>query len=62
MCLLRYAKQYLRCEIEAVGTSERWPDDQARRLARSLESPGFDWLSFQTLWDEIVDSDPDLFN
>ena len=48
--------------VEAVGTPERWPDDQARRLAQALGSPGFGWLSFQTLWDEIVDSDPDLFD
>lgn len=45
-----------------VGAPELWPADQARVLVRALGSPGFGWLSFQTLWDEIVDSDPDLFN
>lgn len=47
---------------EAVGKPERWPDERARGLARALGSPGFGWLSFQTLWDEVVESDPDLFD
>ncbi len=45
---------------EAAGEPKRWPDDAARRLAAGLGSPDFGWLSFQTLWDEIVESDPDL--
>ncbi len=47
---------------EAAGTPEHWPADEARALAFSLGSPGFGWLSFQTLWDEIVESDPGLFD
>jgi len=47
---------------EAAGTPERWPDDIARALVTSIGSPTFGWLSFQTLWDEIVDTDPDLFD
>lgn len=48
--------------VEPVGAPELWPADRARALVRALGSPGFGWLSFQTLWDEIVESDPDLFN
>jgi ribulose-5-phosphate 4-epimerase/fuculose-1-phosphate aldolase len=47
---------------EAAGTPEIWPDDAARALARGQGNPQFGWLSFQNLWDEIVDSDPDLFD
>ncbi len=46
---------------EAAGKPERWPDDRARAIAAGLGSPGFGWASFQTLWDELIDSDPDLF-
>ena len=47
---------------EAAGTPEIWPDDAARSLCRGQGSPEFGWLSFQNLWDEIIDSDPDLFD
>lgn len=47
---------------EGAGTPERWPDAAARALVSALGSPTFGWLSFQTLWDEIVESDPDLFD
>lgn len=46
---------------EAAGTPEHWPHEAALALQRGTGSPGFGWLSFQTLWDEIVVSDPDLF-
>jgi ribulose-5-phosphate 4-epimerase/fuculose-1-phosphate aldolase len=46
---------------EAAGTPERWPEEAAAALQRGTGSPGFGWLSFQTLWDEIIVSDPDLF-
>ncbi len=46
---------------EAAGTPKLWPADRARILANGLASPLFGWQSFQTLWDEIVKSDPDLF-
>ncbi len=41
---------------------ERWPEEQARLLAGAFGSPEFGWLSFQNTWDEIVESDPDLFD
>ncbi len=47
---------------QAAGRPERWPDDMATGLSRGLGSPEFGWLSFQTVWDEIVESDPDLFD
>ena len=49
---------------EAAATSSRpqqWPDQAAAGLAMGLGSPEFSWLSFQTIWDEIIESDPDLF-
>lgn len=60
ICMERAAQVQLM--VEAVGTPERWPADQARQLAQALGSSEFGWLSFQTLWDEIADSDPDLFD
>lgn len=47
---------------EAAGTPERWPDGMARGLAAGLGSANFGWLSFQTVWDEIIVSDPDLLD
>lgn len=37
-----------------------WATEDARWLASVLGSPQFGWLSFQTLWDEITISYPDL--
>lgn len=48
--------------VEAAGQAERWPDEMARGLSRGLGSPEFGWLSFQPMWDEIIESDPDLFS
>lgn len=45
---------------EAAGTPTRYADEDAAWLASTLGSPRFAWLSFQTLWDDIVQSDPDL--
>lgn len=45
---------------EAAGRHTRWAADDARWLASVLGSPPFGWLSFQTLWDDIIRSDPDL--
>ncbi len=47
---------------EAAGQPELWPEDRALGLARGLGSPQIAWMSFQTLWDEIVDSDPDFLD
>ena len=45
---------------EAAGKPTQWSVEDARWLASVLGSPTFGWLSFQTLWDEIIASDPDL--
>ncbi|MGH1493545.1 MAG: class II aldolase/adducin family protein [Acidimicrobiales bacterium] len=54
------------CQVQllakAAGTPLQWPAEAARGLGKGLGSPEFGWLSFQTVWDEIVDSDPDLFD
>jgi ribulose-5-phosphate 4-epimerase/fuculose-1-phosphate aldolase len=42
------------------GTPTQWASEDARWLASVLGSPTFGWLSFQTLWDAIIASDPDL--
>jgi ribulose-5-phosphate 4-epimerase/fuculose-1-phosphate aldolase len=47
---------------ESVGEPEKWPEPAARALANSLGSAEFGWLSFQTLWDEIIVSDVDFFD
>jgi ribulose-5-phosphate 4-epimerase/fuculose-1-phosphate aldolase len=46
----------------AAGDHERWPDADARAIRTALGSPEFGWLSFQTLWDEVCDRAPDLFD
>ena len=46
---------------EAAGTPERWSDGEARGLAIGLGSHDFGWLSFQPLWDEVSEDEPDLF-
>jgi ribulose-5-phosphate 4-epimerase/fuculose-1-phosphate aldolase len=60
ICMERAAQ----CQLlaEAAGKPEVWSAEEARGVAAALGSPGFGWLSFQTLWDEVVDSDPDLFD
>ena len=45
---------------EAAGKPTQWKPDDARWLASVLGAPTFGWLSFQTLWDEIIETDPDL--
>lgn len=47
---------------EAAGSPQRWPDEMARGLSAGLGSAEFGWLSFQTVWDEIAETDPDLFD
>ncbi len=46
----------------AAGDHEVWPPDDARSIRAALGSAEFGWLSFQTVWDEICESDPDLFS
>jgi hypothetical protein len=45
---------------QAAGTPTQYPAEDASWLASTLGSPRFGWLSFQTLWDDIAASDPDL--
>jgi len=45
---------------EAAGVPKPWPAESARYIASVLGAPKVGWLSFQTLWDEIIESDPDL--
>jgi ribulose-5-phosphate 4-epimerase/fuculose-1-phosphate aldolase len=47
---------------EAAGTPTQYSVEDARWLASTLGSSKFGWLSFQTLWDDIVKSDPDLLD
>jgi ribulose-5-phosphate 4-epimerase/fuculose-1-phosphate aldolase len=47
---------------DAAGKPTHWQVEDARWLASVLGSPTFGWLSFQTLWDDIIASDPDLVN
>jgi len=52
------------CHIQlltrAAGPVPLWPADQALGIRAALGNPTFGWLSYQTLWDEIIYSDPDL--
>ncbi|MDG2277135.1 MAG: class II aldolase/adducin family protein [Pseudomonadales bacterium] len=54
----RFVSMDRACQVqllaEAAGTPELWPAEMAQRLKQSLGSPNFCWLSFQTLWDELV--------
>ena len=45
---------------EAAGTPTQYAAEDARWIGSTLGSPRFAWLSFQTLWDDIAASDPDL--
>lgn len=47
---------------EAAGRPTSYSDEEARFLAGTLGSPRFAWLSFQTLWDDVVESDPGLLD
>ncbi len=44
----------------AAGEPERWPEPMANALAQGLGSPDFAWLSFQTLWDDLVAAGTDF--
>jgi len=45
---------------EAAGKPTRYEAEDAKWLASTLGAPRFGWLSFQALWDDILQSDPDL--
>ena len=47
---------------QAAGTPELWPAEAARGISKALGSSQFGWLSFQTLWADIVHSNPDLLD
>jgi ribulose-5-phosphate 4-epimerase/fuculose-1-phosphate aldolase len=46
---------------EAAGTPKHIPADGARFTRNQTGFPMAGWFSFQPLWDEIVRTDPDLF-
>ena len=48
--------------VEAAGKPELWPAAMAQGLKQSLGSPAFCWLSFQTLWDELLAEDTDFLS
>lgn len=60
----RFVSMDRACQVqllaEAAGTPEKWPAEMAQGLKRSLGSPEFCWLSFQTLWDELVAEESDF--
>lgn len=45
---------------EAAGSPLKMPVDDARWIASVLGTPIFGWLSFQTLWDQLVLTNRDL--
>lgn len=45
---------------EAAGTPLKTPEADARWTASVLGTPLFGWLSYQTLWDELLPGNPDL--
>lgn len=47
---------------EAAGTPELWEPEEARMMVSAIGTPEFGWASFQPFWDEISESDPDLFS
>ena len=47
---------------EAAGTPELWEPDEARMMVSALGTPEFGWASFQPFWNEISESDPELFS
>ena len=47
---------------EAAGTPLLIADEGARYTRDRTASHGAGWFSFQPLWDEIVRSDPELFD
>jgi ribulose-5-phosphate 4-epimerase/fuculose-1-phosphate aldolase len=46
---------------QAAGTPKLIPADMARYTREQTGFPLAGWFSFQPLWDEIVRTDPDLF-
>ena len=54
----RFVSMDRACQVQllaqAAGTPELWPAEMANGLKQSLGSPNFCWLSFQTLWDELL--------
>jgi len=46
---------------EAAGAPVLWQPDEAHMMVAALGAPDFGWASFQPFWDEIVATDPDLF-
>ena len=49
-----------RVTLCTFGVPKQGLAESARYIAPVLGSPSVGWLSLQTLWDEIIESDPDL--
>jgi ribulose-5-phosphate 4-epimerase/fuculose-1-phosphate aldolase len=47
-------------QVEAVGSPLKFSAEDARWIASVLGTPLFGWLSYQTLWDELILTNPDL--
>jgi hypothetical protein len=47
---------------EAAGKPKLIPHEWAEYTRNNTAFPAATWLNFQPLWDDIVQSDPDLFN
>ena len=54
------------CEVQLLAASAgeplEWPEEMARGLKQGLGSPEFAWLSFQTLWDDLMAQSIDFLN
>jgi len=48
--------------VDAAGTPTLIDEENARFTREQTGSPYAGWFSFQPLWDEIVRTDPDLFD
>ena len=47
---------------EAAGTPVVWQPDEARMMVAALGTPDFGWASFQPLFAEIIEAEPQLRN
>ena len=47
---------------EAAGTPTLIDHENAKFTAEQTGTPYMGWFSFQPLWDEVVRTDPDLFD
>jgi hypothetical protein len=49
--------------IEATGIKPRFvPEDKARYSREHVGSDYIGWLHFQTIWDQLINTQPDMFD